>query len=86
MTNGTPIPDMSYEVITAENVSRLRQIARYGYPRLLDENPYRLTADSRTIDMETTADVEFYDAHTQELGLPGGCGACVRSLPRAGQA
>ncbi len=66
VTNGTPIPDLPYEVITAENVSRLRQIARYGYARLLDENPYRLTADGRTIAVGTTAGVEFYDAQTQE--------------------
>ncbi len=66
VTNGTPIPDLPYEVITAENVSRLRQIARYGYARLLNENPYRLTADGRTIAVGTTAGVEFYDAHTQE--------------------
>jgi len=67
--NGTAIPDLPYEVITAENVSRLREIARYGYPRLLDvyyENPYRLTADGKTIVVGTTAGIEFYDAATQE--------------------
>jgi len=66
VANGTPIPDLPYEVITAENVSRLRQIARYGYPRLLDDNPYRLTADGKTIAVGTTAGVEFYDAVTHE--------------------
>ncbi|MFZ5888756.1 MAG: hypothetical protein ACOYYF_14930, partial [Chloroflexota bacterium] len=35
VTNGTPVPDLSYEVITAENITRLQQVARYGYPRLL---------------------------------------------------
>ncbi|WP_333657594.1 hypothetical protein, partial [Anaerolinea sp.] len=34
--NGTPVPDLPYEVITADNVHRLREVARYGYPRLLD--------------------------------------------------
>lgn len=65
VTNGTPVPDLPYEVITAENVHRLREIARYGYPRLLDENPYRLTADGKTIVVGTTAGIEFYDALTQ---------------------
>ncbi|WP_322509677.1 WD40 repeat domain-containing protein [Anaerolinea sp.] len=65
VTNGTPIPDLPYEVITAENVQRLRQIARYGYPRLLDEKPYRLTADGKTIVVGTTLGLEFYDAATQ---------------------
>lgn len=65
VTNGTPIPDLPYEVITTENVSRLRQIARYGYPRLLGWKPtdsHRLTADGKTIAVGTTAGVEFYDA------------------------
>ncbi len=66
VTNGTPIPDLPYEVITAENVHRLRQIARYGYPRLLDTNPYRLTADGKTIAVGTTLGPEFYDAQTQQ--------------------
>ena len=65
VTNGTPVPDLPYEVITAENVHRLREVARYGYPRLLDENPYRLTADGKTIVVGTTAGIEFYDALTQ---------------------
>ncbi|WP_322508030.1 WD40 repeat domain-containing protein [Anaerolinea sp.] len=65
VTNGTPIPDLPYEVITAENVQRLRQIARYGYPRLLDANPYRLTADGKTLVVGTTLGLEFYDAATQ---------------------
>ena len=65
VTNGTPVPDLPYEVITAENVHRLRQIARYGYPRLLDTNPYRLTADGKTIVVGTTLGLEFYDAQTQ---------------------
>ncbi|MGB9880887.1 MAG: WD40 repeat domain-containing protein [Anaerolineae bacterium] len=65
VTNGTPIPDLPYEVITAENVQRLREIARYGYPRLLDKNPYRLTADGKTIVVGTTLGLEFYDARTQ---------------------
>jgi hypothetical protein len=64
--NGTPIPDLPYEVITAENVSHLRQIARYGYPRLLNKDPYRITADGRMIAVGTTAGIEFYDADTQE--------------------
>ena len=63
--NGTAVPDLPYEVITAENVHRLREIARYGYPRLLDEKPYRLTADGKTIVVGTTAGIEFYDAGTQ---------------------
>jgi WD40 repeat protein len=63
--NGTPVPDLPYEVITAENVHRLREVARYGYPRLLDQNPYRLTADGKTIVVGTTAGIEFYDARTQ---------------------
>lgn len=66
VTNGTPIPDLPYEVITAENVQRLRQIARYGYPRLLEANPYRLTADGKTLVVGTTLGPEFYDAQTQE--------------------
>lgn len=66
VTNGTPIPDLPYEVITAENVQRLRQIARYGYPRLLEANPYRLTADGKTLVVGTTLGLEFYDAQTQE--------------------
>lgn len=66
VTNGTPIPDLPYEVITAENVHRLRQVARYGYPRLLEANPYRLTADGKTIVVGTTLGLEFYDAQTQE--------------------
>lgn len=65
VTNGTPVPDLPYEVITAENVHRLREVARYGYPRLLDETPYRLTADGKTIVVGTTAGIEFYDARTQ---------------------
>lgn len=65
VTNGTPVPDLPYEVITADNVHRLREIARYGYPRLLDETPYRLTADGKTIVVGTTAGIEFYDARTQ---------------------
>ncbi|WP_322506708.1 WD40 repeat domain-containing protein, partial [Anaerolinea sp.] len=65
VTNGTPIPDLPYEVITAENVHRLRQIARYGYPRLLESNPYRLTADGKTLVVGTTLGLEFYDAATQ---------------------
>lgn len=65
VTNGTPIPDLPYEIITAENVHRLRQIARYGYPRLLDTNPYRLTADGATLVVGTTLGLEFYDANTQ---------------------
>ncbi len=63
--NGTPVPDLPYEVITAENVHRLREVARYGYPRLLEDNPYRLTADGNTIVVGTTAGIEFYDALTQ---------------------
>lgn len=66
VTNGTPLPDLPYEVITAENITRLRQIARYGYPRLLDANPYRLTADGKTLVVGTTLGLEFYDALTQE--------------------
>ncbi len=66
VTNGTPIPDLPYEVITTENVQRLREIARYGYPRLLETNPYRLTADGKTIVVGTTLGLEFYDAQTQE--------------------
>jgi WD40 repeat protein len=65
VTNGTPIPDLPYEVITVENVQRLRQIARYGYPRLLQGQPYRLTADGRIIAVGTTLGPEFYDAQTQ---------------------
>lgn len=65
MTNGAPIPDLPYEVITAENVHRLRQIARCGCPRLLETNPYRLTADGKTIVVGTTLGLEFYDAATQ---------------------
>src|SRR5690606_23328273 len=56
---------LPYEVITAENVHRLRQIARYGYPRLLNKNPYRLAADGKTIVVGTTLGLEFYDAQTQ---------------------
>lgn len=63
--NGTPVPDLPYEVITAENILRLREVARYGYPRLLEGHPYRLTADGRTIVVGTTAGIEFYDAGTQ---------------------
>lgn len=66
VTNGTPVPDLPYEVITVENVYRLRQIARYGYPSLLDEKPYRLTADGKTIVVGTTLGPEFYDARTHE--------------------
>lgn len=72
VTNGTPIPDLSYEVITAENITRLQQVARYGYPRLLGENsfytvkPYRLMADGKTLVVGTTLGLEFYDAQTQE--------------------
>ncbi len=65
VTNGTPVPNLPYEVITTENVHRLREIARYGYPRLLDTAPYRLTADGRTIVVGTTLGLEFYDAQTQ---------------------
>ncbi|MEW6287055.1 MAG: WD40 repeat domain-containing protein [Chloroflexota bacterium] len=72
VTNGTPVPDLSYEVITAENITRLQQVARYGYPRLLGENsfytviPYRLTADGKTLVVGTTLGLELYDAQTQE--------------------
>ncbi|MBI4759813.1 MAG: hypothetical protein HZC39_00095 [Chloroflexi bacterium] len=77
VTNGTPVPDLSYEVITAENITRLQQVARYGYPRLLGEDsfsfyapvpviPYRLTADGKTLVVGTTEGLEFYDAQTQE--------------------
>lgn len=66
VTNRTPVPDLPYQVITAENVNRLRQVARYGYPRLLNRNPYRLTADGKTIVVGTTLGLEFYDAQTQE--------------------
>lgn len=66
VTNGTPIPDLPYEVITTENVQRLREIARYGYPRLLETNPYRLTADGKTIVVGTTLGLEFYNAQMQE--------------------
>ncbi len=62
--NGTPVPDLPYEVITAENVHRLREVARYGYPRLLEGHPCRLTADGKTIVVGTTAGIEFYDALT----------------------
>ena len=62
--NGTAVPDLPYEVITAENVHRLREIARYGFPRLLYENPYRVLADGKTIVVGTTSGVEFYDAAT----------------------
>lgn len=65
VTNGTPIPDLAYEVITAENIYNLRQIARYGYPVLL-ANPYRVTADEQTLVVGTTLGLEFYDAQTQE--------------------
>ncbi len=63
--NGTPVPNLPYEVITAENVHRLREVARYGYPRLLEGHPYRLTADGKTIVVGTTAGIECYDAGTQ---------------------
>jgi WD40 repeat protein len=77
VTNGTPIPALPYEVITAENIQRLREIARYGYPRLLGEDslsfytnvpviPYRLTADGETLVVGTTLGLEFYDAQAQE--------------------
>lgn len=67
--NGTPVPDLPYEVITAENVHRLREIARYGYPTLVGWWPgdaYRLTADGSQVVVGTTAGIEFYDAHTHE--------------------
>lgn len=61
--NGTPLPNLPYEKITTENVQRLREIARYGYPYL---NSYRLTADGKTIVVGTTAGIEFYDAVTHQ--------------------
>ncbi len=64
--NDTPVPDLPYEVITVENFGQLRPIARYGYPRLLVNKPFRLTADGTTIVVGTTGGIEYYDARTHE--------------------
>ena len=85
MTNGAPIPDLPYEVITAENVHRLRQIARYGYPRLLDEKPYRLTADGTTLAVGTTLGLEFHDAATQTKIGGLGWSFCAPSIGSLGR-
>jgi len=61
VSNGTPLPALEHETITAENFMQLEVVARYGYPSTLWET-YRLIENGKTVVVGMVDGVAFYDA------------------------